>query len=86
MCCKFAVASKKKVFIHLDSQLFHRVILIVVLFIIVASEIYGINDTCIKKLESFQRSLYRKALKLSKSTSSVMIYEETGTTSLHITI
>ena len=50
------------------------------------SEIYGHNDSCIKELENFQRSLYKKTLKLSKSTLSVMIYEETGTTPLHITI
>ena len=54
--------------------------------VLYASEIYGHNDACIKKLEIFQRSLYKKALKLSKSTPSVMIYGETGTTPLHITI
>ena len=66
-------------------ELFGRVVLPVVLY---ASEIYGHNDscTCIKKLEIFQGSLYKKALKLSKSTPSVMIYGETGTTPLHITI
>ena len=37
----------------------------------------------IKKLEFFQRSLYKKALKPSKSTPSVMIYGETGSTPLH---
>ena len=61
----------------------HRVVLPVVLY---ASEIYGHSDSCIKKLEIFQRSLYKNTLKLSKSTPSVMIYGETGTTPLHITI
>ena len=46
----------------------------------------GSDDSSIKKLEFFQRSLYKKALKLSKSTPSVMIYGETGITPLHITI
>ena len=64
-------------------ELFDRVVLPVVLY---ASEIYGHSDSCIKKLEIFQRSLYNNALKLSKSTPSVMIYGETGTTPLHITI
>ena len=65
-------------------ELFDRVVLPVVLY---ASEIYGHSDSCIKKLEIFQRSLYKKALnKLSKSTPSVMIYGETGTTPLNITI
>ena len=64
-------------------ELFDRVVLPVVLY---ASEIYGHSNSCIKKLKIFQRSLYKKALKLSKSTPSVMIYGETGTTPLHITI
>ena len=38
------------------------------------------------KLEIFQRSLYKMTLKLSKSTPSVMIYGETGTTPLNIAI
>ena len=54
--------------------------------VLYASEIYGHNDLCIKKLEIFQRFLYKKALKLSKSTPRVMIYGETGTTPLHVTI
>ena len=41
-------------------ELFDRVILPVVLY---AGEIYGHNDSCIKKLEIFQRSLYKKTLK-----------------------
>ena len=65
------------------NELFDRVVLPVVLY---ASEIYGHSDSCIKKLEIFQRSLYKKALKLSKSTPSVLIYGKTGTTPLHITI
>ena len=56
-------------------ELFDKVVLPVVLH---ASETYGNNDSYIKKLEIFQRSLYKKALKLSKSTPSVMIYGETG--------
>ena len=56
-------------------ELFDKVVLPVVLY---ASEIYGHNDSCIKKLEIFQRSLYKKALKLSKSTPNVMIYGETA--------
>ena len=43
-------------------QLFDRVALPVVLY---ASEIYEHYDSCIKKLEIFQRSLFKKALKLS---------------------
>ena len=39
-------------------ELFDRVVLPVVLY---GSEIYGHNDSCIKKLEIFQRSLYKKA-------------------------
>ena len=42
-------------------ELFDRVVLPVVLY---ASEIYGHSDSCIKKLEIFQRSLYKKALKV----------------------
>ena len=48
--------------------------------------IYGHNDLYIMKLDIFQRPHYMKALKLSKSTQSVVIYGETGTTPLHITI
>ena len=82
----FAIVTKsRRLSLPLDIlfELFDRVVLPVVLY---ASEIYGHNDSCFKKLEIFQRSLYKKALKLSKSTPSVMIYEETGTTPLHITI
>ena len=64
-------------------ELFDKVVLPVVLY---GSEIHGHNDSCVKKLETFQRSLYKKTLKLSKSTPSVIIYEEAGTTPLHITI
>ena len=48
-------------------ELFDRVVPVV----LYAREIYGHNDSCIKKLEIFQRSIYTKTLKLSKSTSSV---------------
>ena len=70
----FAIVTKsRRLSLPLDIlfELFDRVVLPVVLH---ASEIYGHNDSCIKKLEIFQRSLYKKALKLSKSTPSVMIY------------
>ena len=72
------VTKSKRLSLPLDVlfELFDRVVLPVVLY---ASEIYGHKDSCIKKLEIFQRSLYKKALKLSKSTSSIMIYGETGT-------
>ena len=83
----FAIVTKSRRKLSLPRdilfELFDRVVLPVVLY---ASEIYAHNDSCIKKLEPFQRSLNKKALKLSKSTLSVMIYWETGTTPLHITI
>ena len=83
----FAIVTKSRRKLSLPRdilfELFDRVVLPVVLY---ASEIYGHSDSCIKKLETFQRSLNKKALKLSKSTPSVMIYGETGTTPLHITI
>ena len=83
----FAIVTKSKSLslpLGILFQLFDRVVLPVVLYV---SEIYGHNDSCVKKLKIFQRYLYRKALKLRKSTSSVfMIYGETGSTPLHITI
>ena len=82
----FAIVTKsRRLSLPLDIlfELFERVVLPVVLH---ASEIYGHNDSCIKKLEIFQRSFYKKALKLSKSTPSAMIYGKTGSTPLHITI
>ena len=85
MCYVAIVTKSRRLSLPLDIlfELFDRVVLPVVLY---TSEIYGHNDSCIKKLKIFQRSLYKKALKLSKSTPSVMIYGETGTTPLHITI
>ena len=85
MCYVAIVTKSRRLSLPLDIlfELFDRVVLPVVLY---ASEIYGHNDSCIKKLEILQRSLYKKTLKLSKSTPSVMIYGETGTTPLHITI
>ena len=82
----FAIVTKsRRLLLPLDTlfELFDIVVLPVVLY---ASEIYGHNDSCVKKLEIFQRSLYKKTLKLSKSTPSVMIYGETGITPLLITI
>ena len=76
----FAIVTKsRRLLLPLDIlfEVFDRVVLPVVLY---ASEIYGHSDSCIKKLEIFQRSLYKKALKPSKSTPSVMIKGETGTT------
>ena len=63
------VTNSRRLSLPLDIlfALFDRVVLPVVLY---ASEMYGHNDSCIKKLEIFQRSLYKKALKLSKSTPS----------------
>ena len=65
------VTKSKRLSLPLDIlfELFDRVVLPVVLY---ASEIYGHKDSCIKKLEIFQRSLYKKALKLNKSTSSII--------------
>ena len=68
----FAIVTKsRRLSLPLDMllELFDRVVLPVVLY---ASEIYGHSDFCFKKLEFFLRSLYKKALKLSKSTPSVM--------------
>ena len=57
----FAIVTKsRRLSIPLDILLFDRVVLLVVLY---ASEIYGHNDSCIKKLEIFQKSLHKKPLK-----------------------
>ena len=80
----FAIVTKRRRLslpLNILFELFDRVVLPVILY---ASEIYRHNDSCIKKLEIFKRSLYNKALKLSKSTPSVMVYGETGITRLTI--
>ena len=74
----FAIVTKSRCLsLPLDIlfELFDSVVLSVVLY---ASKIYVFS--CIKELEIVQRSFYKKTLKLSKSTPSVMIYGETGTT------
>ena len=59
----FAIVTKsRRLSLPLDIllELFDRVVLPVVLY---ASKFYGHNDSCIKKLEVFQRSLCKKTLK-----------------------
>ena len=80
----FAIVTKsRRLSLPLDIlfELFDKVVLPVVLY---PSDIYVHNDSCIKKVETFQRSLYKKTLKLSKSTPSVLTYGETGTIHLYI--
>ena len=62
-------------------ELFEKVVSPILLY---ASEVYGSDN--IKSIDVFQRSFYKRILRLSKATPTVMIYGETGTVPLSITI
>ena len=62
-------------------ELFDRVIAPILLY---SSEVFGYNN--VTKLDVLQRSFYKRILKLSKATPNGMIYGETGTLPLSITI
>ena len=58
----------------------------ILLYAVYGSEVCGYSDNCIKKLEVFHRAVYKRTLKLGKSTPNVMIYGETGTKPLQLQI
>ena len=80
----FALITKgRRLLLPLDVlfELFDKMILPILTY---GSEIYGINN--LDKIEIFQRSFYKRIMKLSKSTPSAMIYGETGSHNISITI
>ena len=54
-------------------ELFEKMVVPILLY---CSEVYGYIDKCIKKLKVFHRALYKRTLKLGKSTPNVMINGE----------